>query len=187
MPTIEITPSTFSKLQQLGTAFVDTPETVIARLADEALAARQAATPVQHRPPGDPNLIELDPFFTGNLAHTRVRRASFGALEVDPPQWNNLLRIAHVVAFQALGGLAPLKEASSARLREGRYEREGYKYVPAGNFSIQGLDSNLAWASSLRLAKKVGATIEVEFEWYAKEAAAHPGKRGHILWEPEGS
>jgi hypothetical protein len=67
----------------------------------------------------------------------------------------------------------------------GSYSNEGFKYVPTGNFSIQGLDSNLAWASSVRLARKLGVPVEVEFEWYNKEGAAHPGKRGHILWQPE--
>jgi hypothetical protein len=184
MPTIEITATTFQKLQQLGVAFVDTPETVIARLADEALASRQLSTNPA-RLPGGPDLIELDPAYTGNLAHTRVRRARFGDREIEPPQWNNLLRVAHVEALHKLGGFAPLKEASNARLREGKYEREGFKYVPTGNFSIQGLDSNLSWSSSLRLARRLEVPIEIEFEWLEKEAAANPGKRGHILWDPE--
>lgn len=185
MPTIEITPATYQKLQDLGVAFVDTPETVIARLADAALQARAAQSTGLPRPSADPDLIELDPFFTGNLAHTRVRRATFDEKEIDPPQWNNLLRFAHAEALKQLGSFAALKQASSARLREGRYESEGFKYMAGADLSIQGLDSNLAWASSLRLAKKLDVPIEVEFEWHSKDAAAHPGKRGHIRWEPK--
>jgi hypothetical protein len=184
VPTIEITPATFQKLQQLGVAFVDTPETVIARLADAALEARHssAIVPKHRSTPGD--WIELDPLFTGNLAHTRVRRARFGDQEIDPPKWNNLLRVAHTEALKRLGSFPALKEASSARLKEGKYEREGFKYVSGADFSIQGLDSNLSWSSSLRLAKKLNVPVEIEFEWFEKEGAAHPGKRGHMLWEP---
>jgi len=186
VPTIEITQATFAKLQALGVAFVDTPETVIARLADAALevVGKKRQQPAVVSP--DPNVIEVDPLFTGNLAHTRVRRARFGDQEVEPPKWNNLLRTAHIEAIKSLGSFVALKEASSARLKEGRYEGEGFKPVPGANFSIQGLDSNLSWSSSLRLAKLLKVPIEIEFEWYSKEGAAHPGKRGHMRWDPAG-
>jgi hypothetical protein len=184
MPLIEITQATYQKLQDLGVAFVDTPETVIARLADAALAERNSGR-VGLNSKRSVDTIELEPAFTGNLAHTRVRFAKFGNEDIDPPQWNNLLRIAHIEAMKRLGSFTAVKQASSARLIEGKYEERGYKYVPEAKLSIQGLDSNMAWASSLRLAKKLGLSIEVEFEWYEKDDAAHPGKRGHIRWEPE--
>lgn len=185
MPLIDISDDTYAKLQRLGVAFIDTPDTVIARLADSALA--QQGVPLHQSvslasPTKD--WIELDPMFTGNLAHTRVRSARFGEVEIDPPQWNNLLRIAHVEALKQLGSFAALKQVSSARLREGKYEDRGFKYIPEAKFSIQGLDSNLAWSSSLRLAKKLGTSIEVEFDWYDKDGAAHPGQRGHMRWQP---
>ena len=184
MPQIDISAATFAKLQQLGVAFVDTPETVIARLADAALESRQSTQGIQQGVT-EQDWIEIDPFFTGNLAHTRVRRASFNGQEIDPPKWNNLLRVAHVEGYKKLGSFAALKEATSARIREGKYELQGFKYVPESKFSIQGLDSNLAWASSLRLAKKLDVPIEIEFEWYLKEGAAYPGKRGHMRWQPD--
>lgn len=186
MPTIEITPATYEKLQELGVAFVDTPETVIARLADAALAARAKAPVAPVVPAKQSDLIELDPLFTGNLAHTRVRQARFSDREIEPPKWNNLLRVAHVEALKQLGSFAALNQVSSARLKDGRYEGEGFKYVPGSDFSIQGLDSNLSWSSSLRLAKHLNVPIEIEFEWYDKEGAAHPGKRGYMRWDPVG-
>jgi hypothetical protein len=185
LPTIEITPATYEKLQRLGVAFVDTPESVIARLVDAALEKKSAVSRESIAGPLDPSVIDLDPFFTGNLAHTRVRRASFGAREIDPPKWNNLLRTAHVEARKQLGSFDALKEATSARIRQGPYDREGFKFVPGSDFSIQGLDSNMAWSSSLRLAKKLNVPIEIEFEWYNKEGAAHPGKRGRMVWNPD--
>jgi hypothetical protein len=185
MPKIELSDTTYAKLQRLGTAFVDTPETVIARLADAALRAQsQQNNPSSAQALSSTDIIELDPFFTGNLAHTRVRRATFADKEIEPARWNNLLRIAHLEALPKFGSIEALKEASSARLRKGKYELEGYKYVPSGGFSIQGVDSNQSWANSLRLAKKLNVPIEIEFEWYPKEEAAHPGKRGHMRWEP---
>jgi hypothetical protein len=185
MPTIEISPDTFGKLQELGVAFVDTPETVIARLADEALARRGASRVRPSVPPLSSDWIELDPFFTGNLAHTRVRRATFGDRDVDPPQWNNLLRVAHIEAKKKLGSFTAVEQASSARLWNGKLDERGFKYVPEAGLSIQGLDSNLSWSSALRLAKKLSVPIEVEFEWHEKDGAANPGKRGHMRWDPD--
>jgi len=184
MPTIEITTPTYEKLQKLGVAFVDTPETVIARLADAALA-QGGAGPSQLTPGLVPSgWIELEPV-TGNLAHTRVRFAKFGDKEIDPPQWNNLLRVAHVEARKQLGSFSAVQQASSARLYDGKLEQRGFKYVPEAGLSIQGLDANLSWASSLRLARKLEVPIEVGFEWYEKEGAAYPGKRGHMRWVPD--
>jgi hypothetical protein len=185
MPTIDISSETLELLKRLAVPFVDTtPESVIARLATDALEAEEAPRVGSGRV-RPPDLVEVDPHFAGNLAFTRVRRARFGAQEVEPPKWNQLLRVAHLQARKVLGSVQALADATSARVRAGAYSGEGFRPVPGGDFSLQGLDSNLAWASSLRLAKKLNRPIEVEFEWLDKEAAAHPGKRGHLIWEPE--
>ncbi|HEY0018008.1 MAG TPA: hypothetical protein VGC13_16960 [Longimicrobium sp.] len=184
MPQVEISDATYVKLQQLGVAFVDTPETVIARLADAALASQRAGG--NGAPVRDPVFsgIELDVFSPGNLAFTRVRRASFAGREIDRPRWNKLLRVAHIEAFRKLGSFSALSESSNARLRQGSYVNEGFSYLPEVDFSIQGLDSNLSWDSSLRLARKLSVPVEVEFEWLHKEGAAHPGKKGRLAWAP---
>jgi hypothetical protein len=183
MPQVEISDATYAKLQQLGVAFVDTPETVIARLADDALAGHRArGIGAVHDPVFSG--IELDAFSPGNLAFTRVRSASFAGREIDRPRWNKLLRVAHIEAYRKLGSFSELSEVSNARLRRGSYVKDGFSYLPEVDFSIQGLDSNLSWDSSLRLARKLGVPVEVEFEWLHKEGAAHPGKRGRLAWAP---
>jgi hypothetical protein len=180
MPMVELTALTFGKLQKLAIPFVDTPETVIARLAERALSSPDSVfvPPLGHTT----ERIELDPAFTGNLAFTRVRRARLGTTQISKPNWNKLLRVTHVAGLQELGSFKALSDKTTARIREGKYEIEGYSHVPEGGFSIQGLDSNLAWDSTLRLAKKLGLAVEVEFEWYDRPEAANPGKIGHILW-----
>lgn len=45
-------------------------------------------------------------------------------------------------------------------------------------------DANQSWQHTLRLAKKLSLPVQVRFEWHDKEAAAHPGKRARVAWEP---
>jgi hypothetical protein len=48
--------------------------------------------------------------------------------------------------------------------------------LPDADFSIQGVDANLAWAHSLGVARHLKVPIRVKFEWREKEGAARPGK-----------
>jgi hypothetical protein len=183
MPQIEITTETFEKLKRLAEPLVDTTETVIARLADEAIA-KGAASGSGFRSGGNYNGLDLDPLNPGSLSFTRVRRITLDGADMDRPKWNKLLRVIHLLARARLGSFAKLEDLSSARLREGRWEEDGFSYLPKGDFSIQGLDSNMAWDVSIRLARQLDIPVEVEFEWLTKERAAHPGERGRLKWEP---
>jgi hypothetical protein len=179
---IEVSDETFAKLQALAKPFVDTPESVIRRLADEALAKGHPTGTERHVAD---DIINLDPHVPANLAHTRVRFARLGKQEVDRPNWNKLLRETHAYALKKLGSLDALRRSTSANIKDGRYELDGFSYVSGSNFSIQGLDSNLAWQNCLRLVKRLGIGIEVEFTWYDKDGAAYPGKRGRVAWTPD--
>ena len=184
MPQIEISPSTFEKLQRLAQPLVDTTETVIARLADDALARLRPGSASSNTGDGSFNGIDLDPFDPGSLSFTRVRRATINGVQIDRPKWNKLLREMHVLAFKRLGSFDQLQGLSTARLRQGKWEEEGFSYLPEVDFSIQGLDSNLSWDGSIRLARHLEVPIVVEFEWYEKPRATHPGEKGRLRWIP---
>lgn len=76
---------------------------------------------------------------------------------------------------------------STANLREGKYEESGYRYLQDADLSIQGVDSNLAWDHSLRVARAIEIPIDVRFEWRNKEAAARPGEEAILEWAPQAS
>jgi hypothetical protein len=183
MPQIEITAETFEKLKLLAEPLVDTTESVIARLADEAIQ-KGAAPGSGLRPNSGYGGLDLDPLNPGSLSFTRVRRIVLDGMDMDRPKWNKLLRDIHLLARSRLGSFDQLEDLSSARLREGRWEQDGFSYLPKGDFSIQGLDSNLAWDASIRIARQLEIPVEVEFEWLTKERAAHPGERGRLQWKP---
>ena len=182
MPQIQISDRTFERLQRLATPFVDMPDTVIERLLDEHEARTNTAVP------GTTGLtiqaLQQDPDAPDNLTFTRVRSASFGNIEISRPKWNKLVRTAHQEARQRLGSFHSLASITITNIQEGKHEDYGYTYIPEADISVQGLAANLAWPSSLKLARHLKVPIRVVFEWHNKDGAAHPGKRSILEWTP---
>jgi hypothetical protein len=179
MPVIRISDETYAMLQQLGKPFEDTPDSVIARIAEAELSRRGNKTEAV---PESDEVLDLDPETPPDLTHTRVRYARLGTEQIPKPNWNQLVRMAHTVAREHLGSFSALRTATSANIREGRYEDHGFTYLPEADMSIQGADSNDAWHHTFRLAKKLGLPVEVRFEWHDKEGAVLPGRRAKLAW-----
>ena len=180
-PSIILSDSTFTKLQQLATPFVDTPESVITRLAEQELQRRgsgggKSATANDVR--------ELDVDRHESLKHARLIAATVDGKELHRPKWNNLLDQIHIMGRAKLGSFEALAKATGARIRPGRYETEGFHYLPEADLSIQGLDANLAWQHSLGLARHLRVAIAVTFEWREKDGAALPGQTAKMQWVP---
>lgn len=171
-----------SKLKALADPFVDTtPIAVIEKLVDAELSRRGgqggSTTP-------SVDLPRLDPDDHESLTHTRVKSASVEGKAIHRPKWNSLLDHLHVLGRERLGSFEKLDRETAANLREGRYEEAGYKYLEEGGFSIQGVDANLAWDHSLRLARALNVPIVVTFEWRRKDAAERPGETAVLEWTP---
>jgi len=178
---LTISDDTFAKLQKLARPFVDTPESVIAGLADEALECRVAETTVQAT---SDSSLSIDPDRHESLTHARLLSAAVDGRALHRPKWNGLLHHLHLLAEQKFGSFEAVRRASGANIRDGRYESDGFQFLPQANLSIQGVDSNLAWDHSLGLARHLQIPVEVRFEWREKQGAAHPGKIGSIKWSP---
>lgn len=182
-PSISISDTTYALLTQLARPLEDTPDSLIASLAEAELRRRSGSSGRVSNAPADLPL-RLEPDRHASLTHARLISASVDGTELHRPKWNGVLDHLHVLASKRLGSFAAVEAASSARLRPGRYEDEGYHYLPEADFSIQGLDANLAWDHSLGLARKLGVPIRVRFEWRRKKGAAHPGKLAVMEWTP---
>lgn len=77
-----------------------------------------------------------------------------------------------------------LRNATRAHIKKGRYEDEGYHYVPEIGISIQGVDADRAWEHALRLAIYLQVPLKAEIEWRNNDKAAYPGERHSMNWEP---
>jgi hypothetical protein len=185
-PTITVSDETFSMLQALAKPFVDTPESVIATLAEAELERRGQARN------GDPagavrnkEIVPLSPDAPDDLTHTRLLSAKIDGQPLHRPKWNGVLDHMHILARERMGSFEALRRVSGANLREGKYEESGYRYLPDADLSIQGVDANLAWDHSLRLARALKVPIQLRIEWRDKEGAAHPGKEALLEWTPK--
>jgi len=189
MPTITLSDAAFAELKSLAEPFVDTPESLTAALIHAEVERRAGAGNGNGNGNGrtanaNDEALQLNPDTHENLRHTRLVSATLNGQPIYRAKWNTLHEHLHVLGYRRLGSVDALRRASGANVRQGRYEENGYKYVPDADLSIQGVDSNLAWDHSLSLARALGTSIKVAFEWREKDGAAHPGQTGVLEWAP---
>lgn len=180
-PTIILSDETFVRLQSLAVPFVDTPESVISGLIEAEVARRQGGAPSDS--PKE-EAIQVDPDRPESLTHSKLLGAIVDGTPLHRPKWNSLLDHMHVLAKRRLGSFDAVRKISGANVKEGRHEDSGFHYLPEAGLSVQGVDSNLAWAHALGIARQLRVAIEVTLEWRNKEGAAHPGRDGVIRWSP---
>jgi hypothetical protein len=183
---LDIPDRLFERIQKHAIPFVDlSPAAVIERWADHYEATAHPVIQPSAPPPSPPQpagkkFNEMSP---PELFHTRVRGRIAGK---HFSKWNDLVRVAHVIAMERAGSLASLKTATRANIRDGNHEGvDGFHFVPEINASIQGVDANKAWELSLRLAKFANVPLSAQFEWRQNPNAAFPGETGHMEWKPE--
>jgi hypothetical protein len=179
---ISLSDDAFAKLQRLARPFVDTPESVIASLADEELKRREM-TPNPGRG-ADAQILRLDPDRHESLTHARLLSATVDGRALHRPKWNTLLDHLHSLGYKRLGSYDALRKVTGAHMKQGKHEENGFHYLPEVDLSVQGVDSNLAWDHSLGLARHLRIPIQVRFEWRDKDGAARPGQMAQLEWLP---
>src|SRR6185436_14421881 len=97
-------------------------------------------------------------------------------------EWNELMRIAHTEALKKAGSFEGLRRVTRARILEGEFAYNGYKFIPECDLSLQGVDANRAWEHSLRLAIYLNVPLRAEIEWRNNEKSAYPGERGLLFF-----
>jgi len=186
--TISIPDELFERIQKQAIPFVDLdPASVIIRWADffdassappetVRLGAQKIELPVAEGK-------RFNPMNPPELFHTRVA-GQIGGRRFD--KWNDLVRLAHVLAFGKAVSLEELRNNTRANVLPGNLSgKVGYKFVPEINASIQGLDANKAWECALRLAKYAELPLSARFYWRDNPKAAFPGEKGVLEWLPE--
>lgn len=173
-PTISVSESLFSRLQQQATAFVDTPETVISRALD-ALEAKAPEAPLTSAGPR-----EFNGASPPNLAFTTVKRVLLGGMTFPKGEtyWNPLMFAC--VREAAKQGLSPAEIASLMVVPHtvGKKEDNGYVFIQEAGVSVQGQASNGAWKQAHHIAAALKISLEVEFVWQNVDKAAHPNAMG---------
>jgi hypothetical protein len=181
MPTITLPESYDSKLKQLVTdPFEETRESIVKDLIDQAIDRLGAGSPSPALAADEP--LHLNPDNPDSLHHSKVISAIIDGKDVYRPKWNGIREQIHLLALKRLGGFKSLQEKSSARLKNGKFVKDGFKYLPEGDFSIQGVDANWCWRHSLKLARALNFPIKLRIAWRENDAAAHPGETALLEW-----
>jgi hypothetical protein len=186
----EINPSNFQRIQRVAIPLVDTLDTALARILDfyENHAPQRAGTsmPAITIRAADPVERTLDPFSPPDLTHTKVTAAVFRKRAVGVPTWNALLDEVIRASRRDLGTFDALNKISLTNLFDGQKTDQGYRYLADIRLSVQGQSANDAWRSVARIVRQLGYQVQVNFVWYAKEAAAFPGESGSFSIEGRG-
>jgi hypothetical protein len=179
---IEIPDPVFVRLQELATPFVDHPATVIERLLN-FYYTQNGATPNGVSTGSEPTTnCGFDPCAAPDLHHTKLLQAEFAGHKART--WNQLTQVAHAIVL-GHGNCKRLDEArsiSGANLFLGERTNCGFHFIRQVGISIQGVNANVAWQQTLKLAKHLRVSVQVEFRWLDKPAAQHPSETGHMAW-----
>jgi hypothetical protein len=192
MTTLEIPETLFQRLQKLAVPLVDTHVTVLERIVSDYESRNGNGNPAisaegPRKQSVEAGILEFSADAPPDLRHTDVRVAYFAGRKAFG--WNKLVHEAHLEAMSKLGSTDALRSATKSSFMTGRASpddtKRGYRHVPAINISIQNVDAAHAWSNTLRLARRLGVEVEVQFEWKQKDDAANPGRRGRIAWTPK--
>jgi hypothetical protein len=178
--TVNISPTTFSRLQAHAVPLVDSIESVINRLLDayEGRDGRQM--------PSVDNRLGTIRHFNANtppdLTHTKVLAIEFNGktLARSDANWNGLLNAAIRAAKAKAKSSADLKKLVIVNFIEGRKSDEGYRVLSDVGLSVQGQDANGAWKGACHVAQQLGYELKATFIWRDKESAAFPGLTGQL-------
>jgi hypothetical protein len=184
MATITLPDVYDTKLKSLVTdPFEQTRESLIKDLIDAEVARRNGSLSMG-KLSADDGIIRLSAATPGSLSHSKVVSATVDGKELHRPKWNGVREHLLLLALERLGSFVALQKGADARLRQGKFEEDGFKYLPVGDFSVQGVDSNMCWEHSHKLAQSLGLGLKLRVFWREKEGAAHPGKFGVLEYSP---
>ncbi len=181
VPSVELSPQTFARLQAHAVPLIDNIETVIGRLIDFYESRDGAPVPAKDDGAGG-KIRQFNPLSPPSLTHTKVLAIEFCGrpLEHGQANWNGLLTAAVRVAKSRTKATADLKQLVIIPYVDGQKTDEGYRYLPELGISVQGQDANGAWKAACHIAQKLGLALTARFVWREKDGAAFPGITGQF-------
>jgi hypothetical protein len=180
MPTVNISPSNFQRLQQFATPLVDDLDTVLARVLDayeKSTGGKPAPAPVADEDLSVKNYPVDNP---PNLTFTSVSAVLIDGQPFNDKYWNPVL-------FEMIGraakkmGIANLKPHLDVNYKDGAAEK--FTFIPDAGISVQGRDANLCWRSIMKAAKAAKIPVTIDFYWQDTPKAAHPSRSARFVYD----
>ena len=180
-PSVDLSPTTFSRLQTHAVPLVDTIESVITRLLD-AYEAKSGTPLASDNADGNVTARQFNPSTPPDLRHTKVLTVEFDgkSLARGEANWNGLLNVAIREAKARSHSSGDLKKLVIVNFIEGEKSNEGYRFLSDIGLSVQGQDANGAWKGACHVARQLGLELKATFIWREKEGSAFPGVTGEF-------
>jgi hypothetical protein len=170
-PQINLSPTTFARLQQCAEPLVDDIESVINRLIDQY--KKQGIAPAASPP-------KMMPGTPPDLTWTKLLSAEINGQPLKKVDWNALLiAMVEVAATKAKPG-QEVAELVIVNRVIGPKTNNGYRFVQSAGVSVQGQDANACWKAVSHIASKLNVSVKVSFRWYDNEKAAKPNETGKL-------
>ena len=203
MHKLKISDETWTRLSGWAEPMVDTPDTVIQRLLDEAEAGRAARLGAGNEEGEGAEARHTMVFECGEhgrhvVPDVRATRFIRLVMTLDAVKgvssWNAAMRqLAGQMIWQWSRGLQPDVEDPVAFGRavgicvvQGDRSDTGFEPVWDARWSVQGLGAQRAAEATVRIADLLGFRIAIDFEWRDRVEALHPMARGRITVTPPG-
>ena len=179
-PSVELTPTTFGRLQAHAVPLVDTIESVINRLIDAY--EQQSNAPLVGAGGDGQSVRAFNPNTPPDLTHAKILGVTFCGKPLGRGQdnWNGLLNAAVREAKAQAKSSSEFKGLMVVNYVDGEKTDEGYRPLTGTGISVQGQDANGAWRAVSHIAQKLGCQLSVKFAWREKEGAAFPGVTGQL-------
>jgi hypothetical protein len=187
-PQISISQSLFLKLQELAEPFVDTPESVISKIAEfYQYHHKEGYKPNKNAQsaPIDAGVMVFQPDAPPDLSFTRPVSIELEGVKFDKAKlyWNPLLFEIIRLAGIKLKDTDKLKQLLLCNYADGQTgEDTGYRFIPEADLSVQGGAANSVWKAISHLVKQLGLKVDVTFVWEDKPKAAHPTKTARMTF-----
>jgi hypothetical protein len=179
-PSVELSPTTFGRLQAHAVPLVDTIESVINRLID-AYERHSSGPPAGSGGDGQ-SVRAFNPNAAPDLTHAKILDVTFCGKPLGRGQdnWNGLLNTAVREAKRRAKSSVEFKDLMVVNYIAGEKTDEGYRPLSGTGISVQGQDANGAWRAASHIAQRLECQVSVKFAWREKEGAAYPGVTGQL-------
>ena len=166
-------PELLARLQKHAKPFVDSVDDVI----HKALDALESLNPSVSAGPSGPKVFSPDKF--PDFTWAKPISITINGTSVKP-EWNVLLiKMIEAAAASGLDAKA-VKSLLHIPSHVGKHEGPGFRFVETAGLSVQGQSAQRAWDQAIRIAKHIGAEVDIEWEWYDNPKAQEPGRRGTL-------
>lgn len=181
-PSVELSATTFGRLQAHAVPLVDTIESVINRMIDSFEKVKVGDTSSAATSGDGQHARVFNPDAPPDLTHAKILGVTFCGKPLGRGQdnWNGLLNTAVREAKARSKSAAEFEQMMVVNHVEGEKLDEGYRPLSGTGISLQGQDANGAWRAVSHIARQIKCQVSVKFAWREKEGAAFPGVTGQL-------